>query len=91
VEVWQAIPAAILVNATLVAVLGWLAKSLVESQLAKDTATFKVKLAADTDSAIERLKHEFELITVEHQIRLHKLHEKRAEVVAELYGRLAES
>lgn len=90
-EIWQTILLALGGNAALIAVLGWLAKSLVERHLAKDTEKFKSQLAAETNSTIERLKHELQLVTVEHQIRFSKLHEKRAEVIAELYSRLVEA
>jgi hypothetical protein len=39
---------------------------------------------------IERLKNSLQLITVEHQVRFSKLHEKRAEVIATLYTRLVD-
>jgi hypothetical protein len=39
---------------------------------------------------IERLKTSLQMVAIEHQIRFSKLHEKRAEVIAELYKRLVD-
>jgi hypothetical protein len=69
-ELWQALLVAFGGNATLLLVLGFLGRSVVKSVLAKDLEEFKAKLA---------------LTTVEHQVRFSTLHEKRAEVLAELY------
>ncbi|WP_031358492.1 hypothetical protein [Caballeronia sordidicola] len=90
-SVWQTILLAVGGNAALLAVLGWLAKSLVEKLLAKDLERFKASLSSETQSAMERLKHELQLTAVEHQVRFSNLHEKRAQVVAELYGLLVEA
>jgi len=42
----------------------------------------------DITRKVEEVKAEFVKISSEHQIRFSKLHEKRAEVIAELYSRL---
>jgi hypothetical protein len=88
---WQTILLAFGGNAVLLAVLGWLAKSFVQQLLSKDIEQFKTTLAAESAAATEHLKHELQLVTVEHQIRFSKLHEKRAEVIASLYGLLVEA
>lgn len=90
-EPWQTILLAFGGNAVLLAVLGWLAKSFVQQLLYKDIEQFKTTLAAESAAATEHLKHELQLVTVEHQIRFSKLHEKRAEVIANLYGLLVEA
>jgi hypothetical protein len=90
-DIWQTILLALGGNAVMLAVLGWLAKSLVEKLLTKDIERFKASLASETQTAVERLKHDLQIVAVEHQVRFSKLHEKRAEVVAELYGLLVEA
>lgn len=74
-EAWQTILLAFGGNAVLLAILGWLAKSFVEGRLAKE---------------VERFRSELRNASVEHQVRFSKLHEKRAKVIAELYGHLAD-
>ena len=48
-------------------------------------------LAAASAASTTRLTHELHLVAQEHQILVSKLHEKRAEVVAEVYGLLVEA
>lgn len=62
-------------SAALFAAVAWLARSVVKHFLDKDLANFKLSL---------------ERATYEHQIRFSKLHEIRAQIIAELYGRLFE-
>ena len=72
-ELWQSLLVAFGGNAALLLVLGFLGRSLMSSVLAKD---------------IEKFKAELHVAAVEHQVRFSKLHEKRAEVLAELYNLL---
>jgi hypothetical protein len=90
-EMWSTILLALGGNAAVVAVLGWLAKSFVEGQLQKELVKFKAELSAETESAIEQLKHQLHLSATEHQIRFSQLHETRGEVIAELYALLVEA
>lgn len=78
-------------NAVLLIVLAWLARSLVGQLLTKDVERFKTELAAASIAAAERLKHELQLVAQEHQVVLSKLHERRAQVVADAYGLLVEA
>jgi hypothetical protein len=89
-------------NATLLIVLGFLARSLMNNWLAKDikkfetdlqnTATSQLErlrydLKSQGDVSIEQLKSRLQQATIEHQVRFSKLHEKRALVIADLYER----
>jgi hypothetical protein len=87
---WQTLILAFGGNAALLAVLGMLGKSLLEKMLTRDTKQFESDLKAKTDAAIEYLKNELQLKTIEHQVRFSRLHEKRASVIADLYGHLVE-
>lgn len=89
--IWQTVLLAIGGNAALLAVLGWLAKSLVEKLLAKDLERHKANLSAETQAAMERLKHDLQRVALEHQVRFSNMHEKRAQVIAELYGLLVQA
>ena len=69
-EPWKALLVAFGGNVTLLFLLGYFGRSLVSQVLAKD---------------IEKFKADLQLAAVEHQVRFSKLHERRAEILAELY------
>jgi hypothetical protein len=92
-------------NATVLAVLAFLARSLVQTWLAKDVKRFETNLQSSATSELERLKSDLkakggiaieelksrlQLATIEHQVRFSKLHEARAQIIADLYKRIAE-
>lgn len=89
-ELWQTLTAAVLGNAIVLAVLGWLGKSLLEKLILRDSKRFEIEIKAKADSTIEQLKNELQLRTIEHQIKLSRLHEKRATVIADMNALLAE-
>lgn len=88
---WQFILLAFGGNAALLVVLAWLARSFGLQLLAKDLEKFKASLASASSEASERLKHELQIVSLEHQVRFSKLHERRAEVITALYGLLVET
>lgn len=90
-ETWQTILLAFGGNAALLAVLGLLGKSLLDKLILRDTKQFESDLKAKSDAAVEKLKNQLQLKTIEHQVRFSRLHEKRAAVIAELYGHLVEA
>lgn len=75
----------------LVVALGFLSRSIINHYLSKDIETYKIKIKAESDISQEQLKNSLKLIAVEHEIRFKRLHEKRAEVLDELYAHLAEA
>ena len=81
-EAWQTILLAFGGNAALLAVLGLLGKSILDKLIVRDTKQFEADLKAKSDAAIERLKNELQLKTIEHQVRFSRLHEKRAAVIS---------
>ncbi len=89
-ETWQTILLAFGGNAALLAVLGVIGKSLLDKLIMRDTKQFEADLKEKSDAAIEHLKNELQLKTIEHQVRFFRLHEKRADVIAELYGSFVE-
>ena len=54
----------------------------------KDLEQFKMQLQANKDRSIEETRHQLEMLASEHNIRFGKLHEKRAETIAELHSKL---
>ncbi|WGO98143.1 hypothetical protein QFX18_19230 [Saccharophagus degradans] len=75
-EVWQTILIAFGGNAALLGILAWVAKSLVSQLLTKD---------------LEKHKIDLQKTALEHQVVFSRLHDKRAEVVAELYSLLVKA
>lgn len=88
---WETILVVLGGNAALLLVVGWLARSIMGQLLAKDLERFKSDLTAASNVSAERLKHELQLAAQERGVLFTKLHEKRAEVIAELYGLLVEA
>src|SRR3954462_9455759 len=78
-------------NIALLAALAWLGRSLFEHWLSKSVEAFKARLEAESNSAAERLRHELGMVALEHQVRFSKLHERRAEVIAQAYTKLVEA
>jgi hypothetical protein len=89
-DAWQSIVVALGGNAALLLVLGWLARSFGSQLLSKDLEKFKAGLVLASAEASERLKHELQIVSLEHSVRFSKLHEKRADVVGALYAQLVE-
>lgn len=75
----------------LLAVLGFLTRSILKHFLSKDIEKFKIQLKSDADRAQQELENNLKLIATEHQVRYTKLHDKRAEVLASLYSHLSKA
>jgi hypothetical protein len=71
-----------------IAAVAWLVRSLIGHFLSKDVESFKQRLQSESTVELERLRHSLRLIASEHEKQMHLLHERRAEVIAELYARL---
>lgn len=76
----------------------WLARSWLSERLKNSIRaeydqkleTHKAQLKSQSDIALERLRADLSIATAEHNIQFARLHEKRAEVIAETYARLTE-
>ncbi|MBL8288273.1 MAG: hypothetical protein JNL85_09850 [Rubrivivax sp.] len=88
---WDSVFLALGGNALMLAALAWLSRSFLSHTLTKDVERFKSQLTAEAAVASARLTHDLHLVAQEHQVLVSKLHEKRAEVVAEVYGLLVEA
>jgi hypothetical protein len=77
-------------NVMLLAVLGYLAKSLMSQLLAKDLKHFETKLSQASAVAAEELKHSLSLVAHEHHVRFSHLHDKQAIVLEDIYAKLLE-
>lgn len=88
---WETVILAFGGNAVLLMILGWLSKSLLSQLLEKDVEGFKSALQSKVNESSQLLRHSLEKSAIEHQVRFSKLHERRAEVIAELYGLLVQA
>lgn len=103
---WKEILIALGGNATILIVLAFLTRSLVQTWLNKDVKKFEVGLAATAsselerlkselragaDASLERLRMELQAKSLEHRVRFSKLHERRAEAIEELYSLLVDT
>ncbi len=87
-ELWQQILALILTPVMIVGVLAYLFKLLLKSSLDKDLERYKSELKSGFDKDLEKFKSELAIQQFEFQKRFSLIHEKRAEVLGELYARL---
>ena len=73
-------------TAIVVGASAWLIKSLITHFLSRKIESYKVELKAESDQKIEEVKSRLQILAQEHQTIFSRLHEKRAEIVAESYG-----
>ena len=71
-------------------VLAFLIRSFFSHQLLKDIERFKAELQQKSQLEIEQFKSALELTAFEHQTRFIKLHEKRADIIGEMYGKIVD-
>ena len=89
-EAWQTVLVALTGNTLATAAIAWLVKSLIGNSLQKDLEKHKSDLALANQSAGDKLRHELAVAANERGIVFSKLHEKRGEVIAALYSKLAD-
>ena len=65
-------------------------KNAIRSEYDQKLETHKSQLKAQSDVAIERVRADLSIAAAERQIQFARLHEERAEVIAETYARLTE-
>jgi hypothetical protein len=93
-------------QATFLAAIAWLIKTVITAKLAKDAEIFRVQLKADadkglesfriglqanTDVEIERLRSSLHIAAEEQKVGFTRLHEKRGIVIARLYKLIVEA
>jgi hypothetical protein len=66
-------------------------KSAIKHEYDQKLESHKAQLQAQSAVETERLRSQLSVQAAEHAVRFQKLHEKRAEVVAEVYSRLVEA
>jgi hypothetical protein len=71
--------------AIVVAAFAWVAKSVITHFLSRKIEAYKLELKNQSDKETERLRSRLQIIAQERQITFSRLHEKRAEIVADSY------
>lgn len=90
-DFWQELIKSLGGFAILAVSLAWLTKSIVVHFLSKDVEAYKSRIASEAAKEIEQFKAQLQIVAREHDIRFSKLHEKRAEVISELYALLTDA
>ena len=70
------------------AVVVFLGRAIVTHWLSKDLESFRIQLRTASEKELERMRNDLERAATEHRIRFSHLHERQAEVIAEVFGRL---
>ena len=91
VEIAKYVVPSVLISTTIVGALAWLLRSWISARLKSaiqheydaKLATHKAQLQASSDVEIEKLRSHLSIVAAVRQIRFTKLHEVRAEVIAE--------
>lgn len=73
-------------SAILLGAVAWLMKTLTSQFLAKDLENYKSQIQFQNQRELTKFKSEIEKTAFEHQIIFSRLHDRRAEILAELYG-----
>jgi hypothetical protein len=71
--------------AIVMAAVAWLTKSIITHVLSRNIEAYKSDLKRAADKEVEETKSKLQMVAMEHQIVFSRLHEKRAEIVAESY------
>ena len=66
----------------------WLMKTSLKEWLARETEAFKIQLQTSAQIELENLKNSLQMAATEHQVKFSRMHEKRAEVIEEVFKRL---
>jgi len=87
---WNDIIKTIATNTVFLTVLGFVAKSIYGQILSKDLKKFEIELQATHNIETEKLRSALSKTAFEYQTRFARLHEKRADILADFYKKLVE-
>ncbi len=88
-EIWQQVLTLTLTPTMVVALLAYLGKGLLDTQIRKDLAAFKAGLDSQINRDLAAFKTSLNQALFEHQTRYSILREKQALVIGELYSKIA--
>lgn len=66
-------------------------RNQIKAEYDSQLETHKAKLKSESDVEIEKLKSQLSIAAAEHQFRFSRLHEKRADTIAEVYAALRDA
>lgn len=75
-------------SAVLLAVVAWLIRSLIRHVLTKDIEKYKYDLKREAEKELEAIKASLNIEALTYQIRFSKLHDRRADVIEQLYRKI---
>ena len=87
---WQSVLTTVGSSTALLTAAAWVIRTVITQQLARDTEAFKARVKSDADIEIEKLKNALQIAATEHQVMFSKMHEKRAQVIEQVYEKLTE-
>lgn len=87
---WQSLVGQLLTSSVVIVAVAFVAKSLISQWMARNIEGFKAALSAESTRSIEELRFNLQSEAQRQQIVFGSLHARRAEVIAELYGKLDE-
>lgn len=76
------------VSGALFAAVAWLGRSIVKHFLSKDIEKYKINLQAESQKELVRLQSSLQLVELEHQVRFSQLHERKVNIISQMYSRL---
>jgi hypothetical protein len=86
----EIITATLASTAIILAVLGFLGRSIIKRWIDKDLANYKAELELSNAKDLERLRADLQITAFEYQTRFASLHQERAKVLDQLYKLLSE-
>ena len=75
-------------SAVLLAIAGWLIRTIIQHSLTKDIEQYKFEIRRQGEIELEKLKAALNIEAVTHEITFSKLHNRRAEIIDELFKKL---
>jgi hypothetical protein len=85
---WSDIAKTVGTSGVIVAAITYLAKSLWGHWLTSDLEKHRASLRLENETKIEQLKAELSRVALEHEVKFSRVHDRRAEVIADIYKRL---
>ncbi len=82
---WTALFQGLGIGGVLIAAFTYLAKTSIETFLNRNLKSFEAELKNKNEQSLEEFRHSLHLVEKEHELKFSKLHERKAEIVAELY------
>jgi hypothetical protein len=71
--------------AVLLGAAGWVARLVAQHTLTRNLEKYKAELKTSSDKEVENIRAELKNKTLEHEVKFRKLHDKVADVIADLF------